>query len=205
MLLIELKAELEKKLTSPVQSHVFLDRFRLIEEESRGSVAYNDPRYVPFYYWLGTLIEPESVLEVGFRLGLCSGCFLKGCRTVEYFSGFQRKTDEFWSSRLGRANIRDNYKGETYIHYGHWNEDKWQEKFESAKWDLVIVNEEVGYDEHRLYLESVWPNLNEGGLVTMDYVIRHQPASQAYADFCKAVNRPETKIATRYGVGLIQK
>ena len=204
-MLTELKMKLEKKLESPIQSHVFLDRFRLLEEESRQSVAYNNPRYIPFYYWLGGSVEPKNLLEIGFRLGLCSSCFLKACHSVELFIGFQRKAEEFWSPRLGKANIKDNYKNKTHIHYGGWNEDSWQQVLSSTKWDLVIVNEEVGYDEHRLYLEGVWPQVNENGFIVMDYVTRHQPAIKAYTDFCKSVNEPETKISTRYGVGLIQK
>jgi predicted O-methyltransferase YrrM len=205
MLLEELKPLLDEKLKSPVAAHVFLDRFRLIEEESRLSVAYSDPKYIPFYYWLGSLTEPQNLMEIGFRLGLCSGCFLKACHTVEFFLAFQKKTKEFWSPRLGKANVRDQYKGTKAVYHGQWLDDGWQQALSSSGWDLVIVNEEVGYDEHRLFLEGVWPFVNEGGLVVMDYVVRHEPATQAYSDFCKGINRPETKVATRYGVGLIQK
>ena len=77
----ELKSLLEEKLNKQLPSRIFLDRMRVLDEDSRKTSAYNDPKYIPFYYWLGTLIKPKSLVEIGFRLGLFSGNFLKSCKT----------------------------------------------------------------------------------------------------------------------------
>ena len=78
-------------------------------------------------------------------------------------------------------------------------------KLSADKWVLVIVNEEVGYDRPMPYLVLLWPHVSLDGLVVMDYVVRHQPAKQAFHDFCKAKGREPVEIPTRYGVGIIQK
>src|SRR5262249_14158519 len=122
----ELKERLEQKLNKLYPSKVFLDKLRVIDEESRKTSPYSDPRYVPFYYWLGTMVEPVSLLEVGFRLGLFSACFLKGCKTVKKFLGFQQETEEFYSPNLGRANVRDNYKGESKVYVGSFMDEAFE-------------------------------------------------------------------------------
>ncbi len=203
--LTELKKELEEKLNKLLPSKVFLDRMRVIDEESRRTAAYNDPKYVPVYYWLGTFLQPKSLIEIGFRLGLFSATFLRACKTVERFLAFQEKTSEFYSPKLGKGNVKDHYKGPIDIYIGNINDAAFEAKMNEAEWDVAIVNEEVGYDKHREYLDVLWSKLHLDGLIVMDYVTRHKPAGEAYFDFCKAKNRNPTVIETRYGVGLIRK
>lgn len=202
----ELKDKLTPKLEKAVVSaRILLDKMRVIDEASRMTAAYTDPTYAPFYYHLGTLASPRTMLEVGFRLGLLSGCFLRGCRSVEKFLAFQERTDSFYSERLGRGNIRDAFKKQLDIHVGKTADEEFLTKLAADKWDLAIINEEVGYDQHMSYLDLIWPHVSLDGLVVMDYVVRHQPAKQAFHDFCKAKNREPVEMPTRYGVGIIQK
>lgn len=205
MKLEDIKEHVELKLSKQLPSRIFLDSMRVIDEESRLTAAYNDPRYLPFYYFLGTQVQPESLLEIGFRLGLCSGCFLKGCKTVKKFLGFQEKTEEFYSPRMGRANVKCNFKGEFHVHVGSVSDDGFAERLKATSWDCVILNEEAAYDKHRLFYDLLWPELKLGALIISDYINRHRATGQAYLDFCKAKNREPLVIGTRYGVGLIQK
>lgn len=201
----ELKDYVTLKLSKQLPSHIFLDSMRVIEEESRKTPAYTDPKYLPFYYFLGTQIEAENLLEIGFRLGLCSGCFLKGCKTVRNFLAFQEKTEEFYSPRMGRANVKCNFRGDFHVHVGSVSDDVFTERLKATSWDLVILNEEAAYDKHRLFYDLLWPELRLGALIISDYINRHRATGQAYFDFCKAKNREPIVIGTRYGVGLIQK
>jgi predicted O-methyltransferase YrrM len=203
--LLELKKRLEEKLDKQITSRVFLDRMRVLDEESRKSAAYNDPRYIPFYYWLGSMIEPKSLVELGFRLGLFSANFLRSCKSVERFLGYQEKTAEFYSPRLGKSNVRDHYKGPLDIYVGSINDEEFENLLSKTQWDLAIINEEVGYDRHREYLDVIWSKLNLDGYIVMDYVNRHKPAGEAYMDFCRIKNREPVKISTRYGVGIIKR
>jgi predicted O-methyltransferase YrrM len=202
---VELKRLLEEKLDKQLTSRIFLDRMRVIDEDSRKTSAYNDPKYVPFYYWLGTFVQPKTLIELGFRLGLFSATFLRACKTVERFLGFQEKTDQFYSPKLGKANVRDHYKGTMDVYVGMIHDEVFEHKLKETEWDLAIVNEEVGYDKHREYLDALWSKLRLDGLIVMDYVTRHKPAGEAYFDFCKAKNRDPITIDTRYGVGIIRK
>ena len=71
--------------TQTISGRTLLDRFRVIDEDSRKTAPYLDHRYAPFYYYLGKHIEPESVMEFGFSIGLLSASFLTSCKTVKHF------------------------------------------------------------------------------------------------------------------------
>lgn len=204
MKLEEIKIHLQDKLKKKLPSHIFLDRMRLIDEDSRRSLAYNNATYIPLYYWLGTILEPKTLVEIGFHLGLLSGNFLKSCKTVNYFLGLQeKKPGEFYSERLGKSNIKDVYKGNFHIHAGSYNDDVFVTKLKSLEIDLAIINEEVGYDKHRLYYDLLWPQIAKDGMIVADYLNKHKPALIAFRDFCTSVNREPVYVTTDYGVGMV--
>lgn len=203
---MEIKSYIEAKLKKQLPSQVFLGKMRVIEEESRQSFAYNDHTYVPFYYWLGTILEPKTMIEVGLRLGFLSGNFLKSCKTVKRFVAIQEtKAGEYYSSRLARANVKDNYKGETYIHVGRVEDEIFTTKLKSMEFDLAIINEETSYDRHRLYFDLLWPQISHDGLVVVEYVDKHKFSALAVKDFCVSLNIEPIYIDTTYGVALIRK
>ncbi len=204
--LLEIKTYVEGKLKKGLPSNIFLRQMRLIDEESRQSFAYNDPTYIPTYYWLGTLLKPKVMVEIGFRLGLLSGSFLKSCKTVEHFLAVQEsKIGEYYSDRLGRRNVKDNYKKYFYVHVGDINDDIFVAKLKALDIDLAIVNEETTYDKHRAYFDLLWPQISSDGLVVCDYLNRNKVSGKAFKDFCITVNVEPTYIDTTYGVGLIRK
>ena len=198
----ELKIKLEKQL---IPARILLDKFRIIDETSRRVSAYTDPNYAPFYYYIGTLLDPKNVADFGFRLGLLSGCFLKGCKTVKNFLGFQQKTDEYYSPRLGRANIKSVFKGNFDFYLGSILDNEFIDKWNKINWDVVIVNEEKDYDFYRTCFDVIWNKLENNGLIISDYVVSHEPCKKAFYDFCKSKNREPILIKTRYGTGLVQK
>ena len=206
MELNELKNEINTALNKQlISSRILLHNFRLIDENSRKSGAYQDSRYIPFYYHLGKHISPKSVLEIGFRLGLNSGTFFKSCKTVEHFLSFQPKEEGFYSENLAKANVKDSYRGELDFHLGQIEDVSFESKLSKREWDLALINEEKGYDEHRRYLDMIWPFVKLGGYVVKDFVTSHKPAKTAFIDFCKIVDRKPIMFETRYGVGTIQK
>jgi predicted O-methyltransferase YrrM len=193
----QIKLLLEEKLSKNLPSRIFLDRMRLLDEESRKTAAYNDPRYFPSYYFLGTILQPKSILQIGFKLGLISANFLHSCKTVEKFLGFQEKTENFYSPRLGKANVKDHYKGKLDIYVGNIHDVLLE------KYDLAIIDEEVTYDKYKEYLDITWEKTNFDGFIVMDYVNKHKPAKEAYLDFCKGKNREPVVVTTRCGLGII--
>jgi hypothetical protein len=204
MKLEEIKTYLEDKLKKRLPSHIFLDRMRLIDEDSRQSLAYNNPTYIPLYYWLGTILESKTIVEIGFRLGLLSGNFLKSCKTVNCFLALQEvKSGEFYSDRLGKSNIRDVYKGNFYVHIGNCNDDIFITKLKALEINLAIINEEVTYDKHRMYYDLLWPQMAKSGIIVADYLKKYNPSMIAFKDFCVSVNREPVYVDTDYGVGMV--
>lgn len=202
----ELKSDLESLLAKPFNARVLLNTARLINENDRRASAYTDPNYIPFYYHLGKLLQPEAVIEIGLRLGLTGAAFTRSCESVKEYLALQEvKEDGYYSTRLAKANIRDHFKGELYTHVGSVDDEEFSARLEAHQWDLAIINDEVGFDRHLLLLETLWPHMKLGGWMVCDYVQTHRPAMQAWEGFCKARNRTPEYLGTRYGVSLVQK
>lgn len=181
-----------------VPGRVLLDRLKLPKESSRLAAAYGDPRWAPFYYHLGKLVGPKSVLEVGFDLGLLSSSFLKSCKSVENFGGCRRRPEPDFSPRLGLANVRKNYKG-------HAEAGSGSEYFQNTlnmKWGLVLVTEEGSYDDHLFCLDSVWPSV--GGFLVCEGVGRAN-FGKAFRAFCGNLGLEPVYFATRYGTAVLEK
>lgn len=202
--------EIESFVSSKLQSAALpttalLGRCRLLDDQSKYSSAFSDPRYLPFYYYLGCVLPARNLFQIGFRLGLSTACFLQGCRTVQKFFGFQRKSpDDFYSPRLARGNVRDHFSGQYGNYVGEFLDLSSNKEFDD-KWDVVIIDDETSYDRHLEYLDMSWRRLSAGGVIVMDYLDGHTAAGAAFRDFSKTNNRVPIKFQTRYGAGLIQR
>lgn len=202
MQLRELEKTVSKDLeNSFVSSKILLQKFRLIDENSRSTGAYADPRYVPFYYHLGKQVTPQKLLCVGFRLGLVPGCLLKSCETVSKFLAVQRTSGNFYSPRLAAKNVRDNYKG--IFDFQLWENIEANTPFDNDKWNLVLVDDEFDYDKCRIVLDKIWDSTADNGLIVVDYLDSHN--GDAFRDFAKVHNREPIEFRTRYGTGVIER
>ena len=206
MELATLKENIDQDLfTAKISGRIALSKMRLIDQASCKTAAYLDPRYAPFYYYLGKYIHPKSLVEFGFTLGLLSSTLIRSCKSVERFLGFKEQTKEYTSQRIGRSNIRVSFKGETEYFLGFLHEDDFLAKISPNSWDLFILNEETVYDKHLEYLDFLWSYLKEDGLVVAEYITRHKPAGEAFYAFCESKNRRPIVFDTRYGTGILQK
>lgn len=206
MELQDIKNFVVSKFKNPIPSYVFLDNMRMIDEESRKSFAYNELTYIPFYYWLGKVLKPVNMIEIGFQLGLLSGTFLRACNSVERFLAFQEvKKGEYYSKRLGQSNIKDLYKGKLFIHAGNITDDVFEARFNSVHFDLALINEETSYDKYRFYFDMLWPQMSINGVMVADRLKINKVLSLAFKDFCLSKNVEPMYINTRYGIVLIKK
>lgn len=197
-----LKLRLAKQL---VPARILLDKFRIIDESSRKTSSYTDPKYMPFYYYLGTTIRPRNMLDIGLNLGLLSGCFFKGCKSVERCLAFQQKDKDYYSPRLARANIKSCYKKSIDFYYGELTDLEFSKKLSRYKWDFAIINQDRDYDYLRSCLDLIWTHLNLDGIIAVEYAESPTQLKKAFSDFCKIKNREVQVLPTRYGTGLIQK
>ena len=199
-LLSKLNADL---LSKKVSGRILLDRFRVIDEDSRKTAPYLSDNYATTYYHLGKYIEPKSVVEIGFDLGLLSACFLTSCKSVENFLGFKEASKDFASIRLGKKNIRLVFKKDADYYIGKLYDKEFDEKINLH--ELIILNIEQNYDKHLEYLDFMWEHLKEHGIIVAEYINRHTPAKEAFIAFCESKNREYIQIPTRYGTGICQK
>jgi hypothetical protein len=188
-----------------ISGRVILDRLRLIDEDSRKTAPYLDHKYAPFYYYFGKYIKPKTLLEIGFDLGLLSCSFLTSCKTVNNFLGFHEANSEYVSTRIGKSNIKLRFKNESNFYLGQIHDDQFQQYFLNHFWDVVLINEETSYDKHLDYLEFVWEQMSENGILIAEYINRHEPAKEAFEAFSHSKNRKSIIFQTRYGTGIIQK
>lgn len=203
--------EIEKLLCKDLNSHIIsgrtlLDRFRVINEDSRKTAAYLDHNYAPFYYYLGKYIKPKRVMEIGFDLGLLSSCFFYSCKTADSFLGFKETNEnDYISLRIGKSNIKSKFKGECNFYTGSLYDEEMINLMSLAKFDLVIINAETLFDKHLEYLEYIWKNLNDDALIVSEYINRHQSAKDAIYSFADSKNRKPIKLNTRYGTAIMQR
>ena len=195
----------EKLAAQTVPSRVLLDRLRLIDETSRKSGQYQDPNYLPFYYHLSKFVSPKSILHVGFDLALPSCCFLMGCPSAERLLGFQRSSAGYYSPRIALSNIRS-VKGRKFsldFHMGGIIDAEFEQKL-SPGFDMVMITERRSGDQLVETLEVCWDRLPIDGVLVVDH-ISSDHADDIFSSFCRGRSRPHSVLATRYGMGIVQK
>lgn len=202
----ELKLNVDEDLKKQiVNGRILLDRFKVIDEDSRKTSEYSDPRHFPFYYHLGKYIFPKNVVEIGLDLGFSVGCFLKSCKSVENFFGFKEKDNEFYSSRIAEKNIKSNYKGKIITYVGSIIDENFEKITSKYNWDLIFLNEKMDYDNYLDVLEVLWNYMNLGCYMVFDYISVHKDSEKAFLNFCKIKNVNSIRFNTRYGIGILQK
>ena len=205
----KIKNIVESELSSQkISGRFLLDRFCVIDELSRKTAAYADHKYTPFYYYLGKHLQPSSLMEIGFSLGLVSSCFLLSCKTVSRFYGFKETSDGFFSMRMGKANIKKVMKKEKEksFYVGGLYDKEFINQCKQ-KWDMVIFNEEEeqNYDKKLQYLETIWPHVNDNGIIVIEHLSSQKAMKLAFLNFCSSKNKEGIIFDTRYGTGVIQK
>lgn len=203
MLIEEIAEGLREKLRlQPISSRTLLDRLRMLDENSRHTSQYQDPRYLPFYYYLSKFVTPKSLLHVGLDLALQSCCFLMGCASVDRFLGFQAEGRAFYSPRMAFSNIKDVRHSGISIeyHYGRMIDSEMESKM-SLGFDMVLLTSKMNDDELNEALDVCWNRLNMDGMIVVDHVSDRK----LFKAFCKAKNRPHISFDTRYGAAATQK
>lgn len=204
--LLDVQRQISKLLDKEyVNGKVLLDRMAMVNESCRRAPAYSDPKYAPFYYHLGKFISPRNLLSVNFGLGLLESSFLASCKTVKTILAFRAPSSEYYSPRMGIKNIKLNFKGNIEFYLHNLYDDEFMEKISPIKWDMVIINDEMTYDNHLAHLEFIWPFIAEDGMIVTEYVKRNESASDSFFAFSESVNCTPLFFETRYGTGILQK
>lgn len=202
----KLQALTDRLARGSMSAKTLLSTFRMLEESSRNSPAYSDARYAPAYYHLGQTLPVTNLLEIGFGIGIGSGCYVRGCNSVQNILAFHETGKSYYSPRVGIHNVRRYFKGNLNVYVGKLIDREFERCLKARKWELAIVNEEADYDRMMSYLDLVWEHTAKEGTIVVDYVVHNATVGKAFVEFCRRQGRPwEDVLPTRYGTGVISR
>jgi hypothetical protein len=187
-----------------LDSNHLLGSLKFLDVSSKDTPAFGDPRYFPFYYYLGTQTTPKSVVQIGAKLGLIGACFMQGCKTVEDWLAM-----DSYDIKPPASIITSNLKrfGQTEGKYGFMLlNDSMLEMNNNPDYriDMGLLTEKYNAEKTSRYLEFLWRYLNPEGLLVVDY-IQEADVKDSFKAFCRVKNREPEVFETRYGVGVITR
>lgn len=189
----QLRNRLEK---GSIRSEMLLCSAKVLDRSSRDVPAFNDPKYFPFYYYLGQQCNPIVVAQIGSKLGLIGACFLQSCKSVKKWlviDNYKKPPTNVILSNLKMFSsaevVFECVNGELVIN------DRCDVCFLTEKYDLEYVSK---------YLEILWAILENEGLLVVDY-IHDKIMKDMFIDFCDVRNREPVFFDTRYGLGIVKK
>ena len=191
--------KIKDKLERGMPPSILLGSARFINSDARNSSELTDPRYLPFYYYLGSQCRPRCVLQIGSKLGLPGLCFLQSCKTVEAWSILDLKNDSPVYSSTIVGNTCRFLRGQ--CSYIVDEPTRLQHKICSKNWDLILVLDENGPNE---YMNVMWDHLATEGLLVVDYIFRDS-IGESFHTFCRVKNRVPVVFETRHGVGIVER
>lgn len=202
---------LSSRLDNPtISSDILLAQVKLLDSSSRESPAFNDPRYLPFYYHLGQATSPKKVEQIGPKLGLIAACFLQGCPTVEDWSSMDTMLDgKRPPMSIINSNIKKFFKGklnsehQTFCFGVHPN-NLLIETGVDYTFDMGLLTDQYSPEHTQIMLDYFWKHLNPSGLLVVDY-IHDEAVGEVFRTFCRVKNREPLVFSTRYGVGIVTR
>ena len=156
------------------------------------------------FYYLGKYISPVNFFELGFDLGLTSSCFLKSCKTVEYFLGFQKKTKDFYNDGLGKSNLRINYKKNFDVYYGDFFDKDFSTFFDKKNFDLMVINSQDEYDKLFSIAESLYLKLKDKGYLVFNN-LNINKNKEIFMNIATGYKKEHRFFGSKYPVGILQK
>lgn len=203
-----LREKLQSKIVSP---RVLLSNSKFLNEQVKNTIAFSDPLNLPFYYHLGKQSMAEKVLQIGAKdtSAYIGPCFLQSCRSVHDWIVLDETIDS-WTAGFVRSNLKNQMSPESDAVVLVGDREYWSMKLRKLNWDMAIVASSCVKDRFSQYLELAWENLNEEGLLVVDYISEKCPATApdlhgAFERFCRVKNRKPDIYETRYGVGIVKR
>ena len=193
----------EKLHNGRIFTKILLARARLNEVRDWDTPTMNDPKYLPFYYYLGSQLKSKNVIELGFGLGLTSSALIQGCPSIEKYVGYQITKDDFYySTRLGNSTLKEYFKGNIKIDFG--DTVKFEELVITNIWDLGLITQKVDERFLRRYMDKIWKNLSSEALIVVDH-LQESSRMEIFNDWCDSINHKPDIYDTRYTLGIVTK
>lgn len=156
----------------------------------------NDSFNYPFYYYIGEIYDGKNVIDCTMELGLHGLAYIRSKKIENYLA-----LEESKNSRFGVSNIKEYHKGNFLICS---NVDNFKDVLSKREWDIGFINSNITYDKCKFYLNLLWLNLKEGGLIILDRLCEKEIA-RCYGDFCDLHKCTSNIFKTSYKSAVIVK
>ncbi len=194
---------LEEKLSTHLwATDALISQCRMPEPSDRTTPAFTDPKYLPFYFYLGQQATPKKIIQIGPKLGLVAACFLQARKErvpkVERWDIVNELTHSY-KPPIGTI------LANTKMHAPHLEVTAYSFRVENKQmYDLAFLTEKFDTIQTKAYLNYLWDQVKGDGLIVVDY-IEDGTVRLAFDEFCLIKHREPYRMPTRYGVGIIIK
>jgi hypothetical protein len=178
-----------------------MGRCQTLDRDARASVAFQDPTFLPFYYYLGLLVPASRVVVIGFGLGLETVSYLKSKPPIKSLLSVHDPAGSYYNPRIGRSNVLNSVKMEPNIIVGTIYSKEFESALEKKTWNTVLICGQRNHDEVLSTLNYVYEHLEEGGVIAIEGT-RTPAVKAAFHNFCLGKNREDFFVGSRYGHGL---
>ena len=192
-----LREKLDKRLMDP---KILLGTAKFLTSSAQSAPVCNNFRYFPFYYYLGTQTSPQTVVQIGSKLGLIGNCFMQGCKTVTSWLAMDGNRPPV---NVIRSNLRMHCTG--LVESMPLVREKLTADGDTTPYiDMGFLTEKYDPEEMEIYLEFFWRNIKPEGLLVVDY-IAFEAAKEVFNGFCRVKNREPVLFDTYCGVGILTR
>jgi hypothetical protein len=183
-----------------ISTDVLLPNVKVVNLTSKDSPAFNDPKYLPFYYRLGCQVKVSNAIQIGSKLGLVGASFTKGCKSLEEWIVVENKS---LNHRFVESNLKlCGCKKVVFFDFDSANNISPVKIDKKA--DIAFLSECFDSKQTDIYLDFLWNILKSDSFLVVDYLEDTQ-VSESFQKFCVIKNREPTLFKTRYGIGVLQK
>jgi hypothetical protein len=180
-----IKKFVESKIKKQLSSHGLVANLR-----SDKKLDNNDDYLI--FYFLGKIINPNSIVAYSPCSGIELACFLNGCKISEIvcISSFDKKLI---------PNVRSVYKDNISLYSNVYIAI---DEFIKKKFEVFLIFNMSNYDEARESLETFWNYSLSGSIFLIN---RMNSNNKVVIDFCRSKNINFEVINSRFGLGIFVK
>lgn len=184
---------LKRPLVDPT---ALLSNFRFPGNAREYEYILDDPKYAPFFYYLGKEIKPKKAFFYGLNIGLVPYSFFSSCNTVKDVFLYN-PTDENYSPRFFNRNLKHFYKNNITIIDSIENLN--------LSFDVIFHEATEDQEQNRYVLETLWKKVYSGGCLVVEAVEKKKESKEVVITLSKNINRELIYFNTRYGTAILVK
>lgn len=181
--------------------YFFTSNLCMIDEKSKLSSSFSDPKNIPVYYYIAKQFNPKNVIEVSPGLGFYSSAILKGSNSIESIKGYHIENENYYNYRLFLKNIkRSNRKVD--VDFEFLNKDNML--IDDKEYDMICLSypleKSISFD----LINDLWDNMSSGYLI-INYTGKNQDNLELKNILSHSINREFLQIESRYGISVTEK